>query len=62
MKQTIIEQFKNTPLIDFQNTIHFFERSVIRRTKKRTLYYKILIALLSNIAINGNQISTSLNF
>ena len=23
MKQTVIELFKNTPLIDFQNTIHF---------------------------------------
>ena len=23
MKTTIVELFKNTPLIDFQNTIHF---------------------------------------
>ncbi len=23
MKDTVIELFKNTPLIDFQNTIHF---------------------------------------
>ena len=23
MKKTIVELFKNTPLIDFQNTIHF---------------------------------------